>query len=80
MMLKGLTQSELDAAKAAQLAKGIRAERGRLLAACDWTQLPDAPVDDRVWKTYRKALRDITKQKGFPASVVWPVPPEELGL
>lgn len=78
MMLKGLTQSEFDAFEADRLAEGIRAERDRLLAACDWTQLPDAPVDASAWKEYRKKLRDVTKQKGFPKSVQWPVPPEVL--
>jgi hypothetical protein len=53
-----------------------RAERNRLLAASDWTQLPDAPVDQASWATYRQALRDITAQQGFPENVIWPTPPE----
>lgn len=53
----------------------IRAQRNALLAACDWTQLADAPVDDLAWATYRQALRDIPAQAGFPANVVWPVAP-----
>lgn len=53
----------------------IRATRNTLLAASDWTQLPDAPVDQTAWSAYRQALRDITDQEGFPANVVWPVPP-----
>lgn len=55
--------------------KAIRFERNSLLVACDWTQLPDAPVDQTAWAVYRQALRDITDQEGFPSSVVWPVPP-----
>lgn len=78
MILKGLTRAEVDAAEAERLAEGIRAERDRLLAACDWTQLLDAPVDASAWAKYRKGLRDVTKQKGFPKSVQWPVPPEVL--
>ena len=78
MMLKGLTQAEVDASETDRLAEGIRAERDRLLTACDWTQLPDAPVDASSWKKYRKELRDVTKQKGFPKSVQWPIPPEVL--
>jgi len=54
----------------------IRAERNRLLAASDWTQLPDAPVDQASWVTYRQELRDITAQQGFPENVIWPTPPE----
>lgn len=53
----------------------IRTERNRRLAECDWTQLPDAPVDTSAWATYRQALRDITGQVGFPWSVDWPDQP-----
>lgn len=58
-------------------AEMARAKRNRLLSACDWTQVADAPLTDqqlRAWNSYRQALRDITKQPGFPA-VVWPTPP-----
>ena len=37
----------------------VRARRNATIAACDWTQLADAPVDDLVWATYRQALRDL---------------------
>ena len=37
----------------------MRLHRDRLLAASDWTQLPDAPVDAAAWATYRQALRDL---------------------
>ena len=57
---------------AEQLASEIRAERNRLLAASDWTQVADAPVDQAAWATYRQALRDITAQAGFPNDIVWP--------
>jgi hypothetical protein len=60
---------------AAEQAAGIRAERTKRLAACDWTQLPDAQCDQTAWAAYRQALRDITAQEGFPAEVVWPVAP-----
>ena len=49
----------------------IREERNRLLGDCDWTQLPDAPVDAAVWAVYRQALRDITSQAN-PFNIVWP--------
>ena len=52
----------------------IRAERNRLLSDCDWTQLPDAPVDAAVWATYRQELRDITTQTD-PFAIVWPESP-----
>ena len=52
-----------------------RAKRESLLIESDWTQMPDAPVDKASWATYRQALRDITKQSGFPHDVVWPTKP-----
>lgn len=53
----------------------VRTQRNLLIAACDWTQLPDSPVDKAAWAAYRQALRDITTQSGFPFSVVWPQEP-----
>lgn len=54
----------------------VRAQRNALLAACDWTQLPDAPVNRTAWARYRQNLRDITSQPSFPFAVNWPVQPE----
>ena len=53
----------------------IRQERNALLAASDWTQVADAPVDQAAWATYRQELRDITSQDTFPSEVTWPVAP-----
>ena len=53
---------------------GIRADRNARLSACDWTQLPDAPVDAAAWTTYRQALRDITTQAD-PFDIQWPTTP-----
>ena len=53
-----------------------RQQRNTLLAACDWTQVADAPVDQSVWAIYRQALRDITVQSGFPTAIIWPAKPE----
>lgn len=49
----------------------MRLHRDRLLAASDWTQTADAPVDKAAWAAYRQALRD------FPAT--W-VPSEEANF
>jgi len=57
--------------------KRVRQERNKRLQDCDWTQLPDAPVDAVVWATYRQALRDVTSQQGFPWNVTWPVSPDQ---
>ena len=52
-----------------------RYKRDQLLAASDWTQLPDVPDTTKsLWATYRQALRDIT-QVVDPFNVVWPAPP-----
>jgi hypothetical protein len=37
-----------------------------LLAACDWTQLPDSPADKETWATYRQALRDLNHHPDWP--------------
>ena len=56
----------------APTADEVRAERDALLAASDWTQVADAPVDQAAWATYRQALRDVPSQIGFPENVDWP--------
>jgi hypothetical protein len=57
------------------MATDARTKRTELLAACDWTQVADAPVDREAWAAYRQALRDITAQEGFPLSIDWPALP-----
>lgn len=57
-------------------AQSVRAQRGQLLIASDWTQLPDAPVAQSAWAAYRQALRDIPSQQGFPWDIQWPIQPE----
>lgn len=52
----------------------IRADRNQRLADCDWTQLPDAPVNAEDWASYRQALRDITTQSD-PFNIQWPTEP-----
>ena len=53
----------------------VRAKRDRLIAATDWTQLPDVPLATKeVWANYRQALRDVTLQPD-PFNIVWPVAP-----
>ena len=52
----------------------VRIERNAKLAASDWTQLPDAPVDAAAWAEYRQALRDVTDQAD-PFNIVWPTAP-----
>lgn len=51
-----------------------RAERNKLLAACDWTQVADAPVDRAAWATYRQQLRDLPDNPNWP-EIDFPDPP-----
>jgi hypothetical protein len=66
---EGKAQMDADRARA------VRTDRNQRLADCDWTQLPDAPVDAQVWAAYRRELRDVTAQAGFPWDVQWPEEP-----
>ena len=68
------SDEEVTQRTASQLAN-VRQERSQLLADCDWTQLPDATVDQSIWAAYRQALRDISLQPGFPWNVTWPEKP-----
>ena len=70
------TADDWAAEEASQWAN-IRAQRNRMIAACDWTQLSDSPLtaEKRAeWAAYRQALRDITNQAD-PFNIVWPDDP-----
>ena len=56
--------------------QNIRDERDTLLAASDWTQVVDAPVDSAEWAVYRQMLRDIPQTYANPDEVVWPETPQ----
>jgi hypothetical protein len=54
----------------------IRQQRDAKLTACDWTQTSDNPIANKTaWATYRQALRDLTKESGFPWDITWPTKP-----
>jgi hypothetical protein len=63
-------QEEIDAEW-----KALRSRRDGLLAACDWTQLADAPVDAAEWTIYRQALRDLPANTTDPFAINWPAEP-----
>jgi hypothetical protein len=62
--------------------KNIKSIRNKLLADCDWTQLPDADLSGKKkaeWSEYRKQLRDLPNKSSViknPFSVKWPKVPE----
>ena len=54
-------------------AKSVRASRDTMIAATDWTQCADISAAVKAqWVPYRKALRDVPQQAGFPFDVIWP--------
>jgi len=60
-----------------RLAAEHRETRNELLAASDWTQMPDSPLTDEVktsWATYRSSLRDLPTSEGWP-DVTFPTEP-----
>ena len=55
----------------------VRIERDKFLKMSDWTQNRDVTLsNDADWKTYRQALRDITKTYKTLDDVKWPEKPE----
>ncbi len=57
-----------------------RLKRDSLLMQSDWTELQGAQSRLGInlykqWQDYRQALRDISKQVGFPLNIIWPTPP-----
>ena len=71
-------EAEYRASVDAKVAVGVRADRDKRLAACDWTVLADSPLTTAKkteWKTYRQALRDISSAEGFPHTMTWPTEP-----
>jgi len=66
-------QNELDTNQL----NAIRATRKPLLEEADWQihKIEDASGDASAWRTYRQALRDITKASDI-YNVTWPTKPE----
>ena len=55
-------KAKYDELVAAEPLKQLREVRNSILAESDWTQNRDVTLsNDADWKTYRQALRDITK-------------------
>ena len=70
-----LTIPELPEATNEELVELMRHQRDRLLAASDWTQVADAPVDKQAWATYRQALRDFPATWTAGPTADFPEPP-----
>ena len=68
-----------EAAYNAALEYSARDRRNQLLNESDWAVVPDSALSDEdkaLWIAYRKALRDVPSQDGFPDSINWPNKPE----
>lgn len=69
---------EAEAATAS--AADLEWERAKqLLRDSDWSVLPDVPMtagERDAWIAYRRALREIRLQPGFPNEIVWPAAPQ----
>jgi hypothetical protein len=51
----------------------------KMLQESDWSMLPDVPMtagDKAAWIEYRRGLREIRLQVGFPDSIEWPKGPK----
>jgi len=85
--IEALDDSQKTAAQTAatnKLALDNRIKRNNFLAETDWRACSDVTMTD-AWKTYRQALRDITKHSNWPNLKVpdingagdndWPVQP-----
>jgi hypothetical protein len=54
-------------------------EAKQRLRDSDWSVLPDVPMmsgDRAAWIEYRRALREVRLQAGFPDSIQWPKAPD----
>lgn len=52
--------------------------RNLKLQRTDWTQLPDAVIDDELklaYKNYRNNLRNLPESADNPVDIVWPEKP-----
>lgn len=67
----------LQAASTTLLFQCIRTWRDKELAASDYTQLPDVPVDKVAWTAYRASLRSMFDNVTDPKTIVFPVRPNE---
>jgi len=74
--------SEMDddakAAKDAEAAKSVRADRDKRIAETDWIVIKNLELNQNVpgvWEVYRQELRDVPAQTGFPYDITWPSKP-----
>ena len=69
------SDEETDARNTSEAWQRLKTNRDLKLQSSDWTQVPDAPVDQAAWAAYRQELRDLPANTEDPNKVVWPKPP-----
>jgi hypothetical protein len=74
-VLVEISSAEVSARELQEAWSLLRGLRDYRLAASDWTQATDAPVNQAAWATYRQQLRDLPSNTTDPANPVWPSPP-----
>lgn len=73
--VESIAQEHIEEAQIASAWSVLRMTRDSYLAASDWTQVPDAPVDQAAWAAYHQALRDLPANTTDPRNPVWPALP-----
>lgn len=66
------TAEQKEDERISSLIKQIKSERDKRLAATDFYMLEDTPPAPVGVQEYRKALRDLPLQDGFPENIIWP--------
>ena len=80
-ILEQWVDTKTDEIRHQEVLEATRRDRNVKLAASDWTQIPDSPLNEEqkgAWATYRQQLRDITEQlTGITdiGQVPWPTEP-----
>jgi len=73
------SEEDLQRQASEEAERNMRTQRNMLLAASDFTQVPDAPFTEQqrqAWAAYRQALRDLPSNINDPLNIVWPTEPD----
>jgi len=76
---QGWVQVEGEGLETSSEAELVWEKAKQLLKDSDWAVLPDVIMFKELkdeWIEYRKVLREIQTQSGFPTNVFWPKKPE----
>ena len=76
---QGWVQVEGETLKPSSEADIVWEKAKQLLKDSDWAVLPDVIMFKELkdeWIEYRKVIREIRTQSGFPTNVFWPKKPE----